>query len=566
MIAPGSPRFLSTPSRVAGVEIAFLGRAHVGRRLSLFFATPGADLLLELVPSAEAASALARGQRLALSYRTWPHGDGGAPSAGDGLPMTVIEALAARALSQEEELARLVTADEATPAADGPGQAGPGALHTETLDAALTLECGPRGAMDLDLFGWSFRLRGISSPGDEAHRRLQARALELVAGATPREATGQTVKTGVRASRTLDLDLREDPGPLNLTAPDEPTDWFVMLRLPSRCRLRCVFCDAWRTDSSERGDESTQPSQEPMIRDPEERRLGDASRRAGGRAPREGLLVSEARHVTPEPTSSPPTQPSPVKGEGAGRRLGSVLAELEPALGLNPRVRIVLHGDDVLEVPGFDTLLERVGDALPGAEIALITPGTRLSSPGEAARLVAAGVSRVSLTLLGPDAATHDALAGRPGAFDELSASLTAAREAGLEVELTVVALRDNLARLGAIFARAAGWGQRPRLTFFDERGARPALAATHLAPAGAIARALETGRDRIEPSLTSVRAAPWCALPAWARTRAEREEPVEPEVHPAPCQGCALTDQGCPRVGRGYLGQFGEEDLTSRT
>lgn len=59
-----------------------------------------------------------------------------------------------------------------------------------------------------------------------------------------------------------------------------------------------------------------------------------------------------------------------------------------------------------------------------------------------------AGVSRMAISLDGPDAATHDAFRGIPGTFDRAMFALRHARDIGLDTQLQTTVTRRNMARL----------------------------------------------------------------------------------------------------------------------
>jgi MoaA/NifB/PqqE/SkfB family radical SAM enzyme len=59
-----------------------------------------------------------------------------------------------------------------------------------------------------------------------------------------------------------------------------------------------------------------------------------------------------------------------------------------------------------------------------------------------------AGVTRMAISLDGPDAATHDEVRGIPGTFDRALAALCQARDIGLDTQLQTTVTRRNMARL----------------------------------------------------------------------------------------------------------------------
>lgn len=85
-----------------------------------------------------------------------------------------------------------------------------------------------------------------------------------------------------------------------------------------------------------------------------------------------------------------------------------------------------------------------------------------------ARRLAGVGVAIVTMSLDGPDAATHDASRGQPGAFAALERAVAAVKAAGLDVWLTMILTAQN-ARDGSALATAklaAAWGATLTVNF----------------------------------------------------------------------------------------------------
>ncbi|MFW6133184.1 MAG: radical SAM protein [Planctomycetota bacterium] len=93
-----------------------------------------------------------------------------------------------------------------------------------------------------------------------------------------------------------------------------------------------------------------------------------------------------------------------------------------------------------------------------GLPVALATNGT-LIDDALAQRVAGAGFRRVAVSIDGPDAATHDALRGRRGAFDAAIAGLAALRKAGQPTQINTTVTRSNADKLDDVLttARAAG-------------------------------------------------------------------------------------------------------------
>lgn len=164
------------------------------------------------------------------------------------------------------------------------------------------------------------------------------------------------------------------------------------------------------------------------------------------------------------------------------------------------------------------------------------------------------------LELAGPDAASHDHHAGRPGAFTEAMAALAAARGAILEVDtpLTRSSYRV-LATLPAVLA-AAGVS-RWRLRVLAEADVAPdAVARTIPRLAMALPYALHAAtRARALGITPRVVDAPRCLLgPLVALAATERVR-----AFAAPCESCRAR-AACPGVDAGYLARFGAGELTA--
>jgi len=126
------------------------------------------------------------------------------------------------------------------------------------------------------------------------------------------------------------------------------------------------------------------------------------------------------------------------------------LHELKPGV-------LVLTGGDPLKRPDLFTL---IGTAVRRQLSVAITPSvTPLLTTSAIQRLAAAGVSRIALSLDGPDAATHDAFRGTPGAYAATLEAIAAVRAAGVPLQINTSVSRrtvDSLAATGRIVAEFA--------------------------------------------------------------------------------------------------------------
>ena len=119
------------------------------------------------------------------------------------------------------------------------------------------------------------------------------------------------------------------------------------------------------------------------------------------------------------------------------------------------RIFVSITGGEPLLRPDLYEVVQRLTDL--GMESCIVTNGTLLT-PARAARLVAAGMRTVSISVDGDEAA-HDAVRGE-GSHQKALAGITAAREAGIEYVETITCVRPaNLAQLDRVssIVRASG-------------------------------------------------------------------------------------------------------------
>jgi AdoMet-dependent heme synthase len=85
-----------------------------------------------------------------------------------------------------------------------------------------------------------------------------------------------------------------------------------------------------------------------------------------------------------------------------------------------------------------------------GLRMVLATNGTFVTDE-VARKLIASGIQRVSVSIDGPDAASHDAFRCVPGAFDQALAGIEAMKRAGLEFQINTTITQKNLAQIREI-------------------------------------------------------------------------------------------------------------------
>lgn len=115
----------------------------------------------------------------------------------------------------------------------------------------------------------------------------------------------------------------------------------------------------------------------------------------------------------------------------------------------------VLSGGEPLFRPDIFEIARHASDA--GLIVALATNGTLIDAD-TARRIKASGIRRVSISLDGADAATHDQFRGR-GAFDQAIAGMAHLRSAGIEYQINTTVARHNVAKMPETLAMAKSLG-----------------------------------------------------------------------------------------------------------
>ena len=122
---------------------------------------------------------------------------------------------------------------------------------------------------------------------------------------------------------------------------------------------------------------------------------------------------------------------------------------------------VVLTGGDPLRHPHAFDLIE-AGSRL-GLRMTMTPSGTPLLTPAAVRRMKEAGLSRMAVSLDGPDAAGHDAFRGVPGSFGWTWDAIEAAHEVDLEVQINSSLCRQTVGGFEALsdlvgLARAVLW------------------------------------------------------------------------------------------------------------
>ena len=133
-----------------------------------------------------------------------------------------------------------------------------------------------------------------------------------------------------------------------------------------------------------------------------------------------------------------------------------VAGELTTAQVLDVARDIRAVGDPILVLTGGEPLVRpdffEIARACTGlfSRVALATNGT-LIDDDLARRIVSTGIQRVSVSLDGAQAATHDAFRGVPGSFDATIRGYDALARAGASLQVNATVARNNIAEVPAL-------------------------------------------------------------------------------------------------------------------
>jgi radical SAM protein with 4Fe4S-binding SPASM domain len=117
---------------------------------------------------------------------------------------------------------------------------------------------------------------------------------------------------------------------------------------------------------------------------------------------------------------------------------------------------LAFTGGEALVHPGLDDFVRHAGRS--GMMVRIKSNGT-LVTAAAAARLARAGVAAIDISLYGAEAATHDDLVKRSGAFERTIQGARAARDAGMLVKLNFVATRRNVEQIARMVELAVEMG-----------------------------------------------------------------------------------------------------------
>ena len=132
---------------------------------------------------------------------------------------------------------------------------------------------------------------------------------------------------------------------------------------------------------------------------------------------------------------------------------GPYEGELSESRSLQLLDEIAAVGKPVVILTGGEPLLRQdifrlaaYGDGL-GLRMVLATNGT-LVTDDTARKMIDSGIKRVSVSIDGMDAASHDAFRGQPGAFAGAMAGIEAMKKTGMEFQINTTITRANLGQV----------------------------------------------------------------------------------------------------------------------
>ncbi len=236
---------------------------------------------------------------------------------------------------------------------------------------------------------------------------------------------------------------------------------------------------------------------------------------------------------------------------------------LDDLATLGQIVVILTGGEPLLRDDIFELAAHGAGR---GHRMVMAVNGT-LVSPDIAARLKGAGIQRVSISLDGATAVSHDRLRAVEGAYDGALAGIAACKQAGLPFQINTTVTRANRAELPAIHELVTKLGAVAHHVFVLVPTGRGELIREELLSAAEYEETLNWLLERQKEGRLFIK--PTCApqyYRLWRQDAAVRGEPITAATHgmEAMTKGC-LGGQGFAFVSyRGEVQPCGYLDLVA--
>ena len=128
---------------------------------------------------------------------------------------------------------------------------------------------------------------------------------------------------------------------------------------------------------------------------------------------------------------------------------------LENIASFSKPIIILTGGEPMLRDDIYDIASHATKLGLP----VVMAPCGMLLNDQTARRLVDSGIRRISISLDGATARSHDEFCGRAGSFDACLTGIAAAKRAGLDFQINTTVSRHNIDELGAILDLAVALG-----------------------------------------------------------------------------------------------------------
>jgi radical SAM protein with 4Fe4S-binding SPASM domain len=180
-----------------------------------------------------------------------------------------------------------------------------------------------------------------------------------------------------------------------------------------------------------------------------------------------------------------------------------------------------------------------------GLKVALATNGT-LVTEKLAREIVDAGVARVSMSIDGADALTHDTFRGMPGSFKAMMTGFRRLKNLGMSMQFNTTIARHNMHQLPAIYDLAIGVGADALHTFLlVPVGCGVEIAEQQMVPPDQYEQMLHWFYEREKEGRIELKAT--CA-PHYFRVRKQRQVQEKSQVPSPKSQVCEASGEAARR------------------